>query len=58
MTRRQQMNMVKTIFNPSFPGEEALEKLTVSINNIVGFAEQFKTVDDCLLYDINYGRNY
>ena len=36
---------------PSFPGEEALEKLTVNRNNIVGFAEQFKTIDDCLKYN-------
>ena len=36
---------------PSFPGEEALEKLTVNRNNVVGFAEQFKTIDDCLKYN-------
>ena len=38
---------------PSFPGEQALEKLTVNINNVVGFAEQFKTVDDCIKYNQN-----
>jgi hypothetical protein len=35
----------------SFSGEEALEKLTVNRNDVVGFAEQFKTIDDCLKYN-------
>lgn len=36
---------------PSFPGEEALEKLVVNINNVVGFAKNFKTIDDCIKYN-------
>ena len=44
------LKSIKIAF-PSFPGEEALEKLVVNRNNVVGFAKNFKTIDDCIKYN-------